>query len=45
MFGSIIKIINIFNYVVFIYFITLNIWYFTLNIIAYRGLKKYMLRF
>ncbi|RKY56592.1 MAG: glycosyltransferase family 2 protein [Candidatus Neomarinimicrobiota bacterium] len=44
MFGSIIKIINIFNYVVFIYFITLNIWYFTLNIIAYRGLKKYMLR-
>ena len=36
--------IRIFNYVVFIYFITLNLWYFTLNIFAYLGLKKYMLR-
>ncbi len=40
----ILQIITYFNYVVFIYFITLNIWYFALNIIAYRGLKKYMLR-
>ncbi|MBN2780541.1 MAG: glycosyltransferase family 2 protein [Candidatus Marinimicrobia bacterium] len=38
------QIITYFNYVVFIYFITLNIWYFALNLIAYRGLKKYILR-
>jgi len=36
--------ITVFNYIVFIYFITLNLWYFVLNIIAYRGLKKHMLR-
>lgn len=44
MLKTILDIIRIFNYVVFVYFITLNIWYFTLNILAYLGLKKYMLR-
>jgi len=29
------------NYIIFTYFITLNIWYFVLNFIAYRGLKQY----
>ena len=33
-----------FNLIVFFYFVTLNIWYFSLSILAYRGLKKYMLR-
>ena len=37
-------IIRIFTYVIFTYFITLNLWYFVLNIIAYRGLRKHMLR-
>ena len=44
MLNGILNVIKIFNYVIFIYFITLNLWYFTLNIIAYFGLKKYMLR-
>ncbi|MFO7841932.1 MAG: glycosyltransferase [Fidelibacterota bacterium] len=37
-------VIRIFTYVVFVYFITLNLCYFTLNFVAYSGLKKYMLR-
>lgn len=40
---TIMEIIRIFNYVVFIYFITLNLWYFILNILALRGLKRYLL--
>lgn len=44
MIKGILQAITIFNYIVFIYFITLNIWYFILNIVAYRGLKKHMLR-
>lgn len=38
------NIILVMNYVIFIYFITLNLWYFSLNFIAYRGLKRYSSR-
>ena len=37
-------IVTVFNYVVLIYFSSLNLWYFVLNIIAYRGLKSYLVR-
>jgi cellulose synthase/poly-beta-1,6-N-acetylglucosamine synthase-like glycosyltransferase len=43
MLKTILDVIRVFNYIVFIYFITLNLWYFVLNILAYFGLKKYML--
>jgi len=38
------KIVNVFNIIVLVYFTSLNIWYFLLNIIAYKGLKSYLVR-